>query len=338
MLNCLGVALGLSSKPASFHHPHLCLHVFLSLLFCPQSRFQLLFSGVVMSSSKRSVLITGCSDGGLGAALAIAFHEAGLKVYATTRDWSKMSQLASLGIELLTLDILSESSIADCVGKLSSLDILVNNAGSQYLMPVSDISIVEGKKLFDLNVWAHIAVTQAFLPLLRSSDSGLIVNHTSISACTTVPFSSVYNASKAALAMFSDTLRLELQPFGINVVDLRTGLVRSNLIDNTRRIQGTSEDLLPKDSIFQPAKNVVEKILRMDSFAGQGTPRDTWANGVVGDLLKARPPNVIWRGENAWLARIATMLPFGTFDGFVKKLAGLDLVAKVIREKQADTE
>ena len=73
-----------------------------------------------MSSSKPSVLITGCSDGGLGAARAKAFHEAGLKVYATARDPSKMSQLASLGIETLTLDIQSESSIADCVGKLSS--------------------------------------------------------------------------------------------------------------------------------------------------------------------------------------------------------------------------
>lgn len=285
-----------------------------------------------MSSPKRTVLITGCSDGGLGAALAKAFYEAGLKVYATARDPSKMSQLASLGIELLTLDILSESSIADCVSKLSSLDILVNNAGAQYPMPVSDVSIVEAKKLFDLNVWSHIAVTQAFLPLLRSSTSGLIVNQTSISASTTVPFSAVYNASKAALAMFSDTLRLELQPFGINVVDLRTGLVQSTMINNTRLNQ--SVDLLPKDSIFHPAKTTVEKILRMDEFVGKGMQTDTWVKGVVGDLLRARPPNVIWRGETAWLARIATVLPFGTFDGFVKKLAGLDVVEKLIKEER----
>ena len=205
-------------------------------------------------------------------------------------------------------------------------------------MPVSDVSIVEGKKLFDLNLWSQIAVTQAFLPLLRSSHSGLIVNQTSISASMTVPFSSVYNASKAALAMFSDTLRLELQPFGINVVDLRTGIVQSKLIDNTRLNQGTSDHLLPKDSLFQPAKNVVEKILRMDEFVGKGMPSDAWAKGVVGDLLNARPPNVIWRGESAWLTRIATMLPFGTLDGFVKKLAGLDLVEKVVKAKQADPE
>ncbi|KAK9342489.1 hypothetical protein V1522DRAFT_425026 [Lipomyces starkeyi] len=132
-----------------------------------------------MTSSKRTVLITGCSDGGMGAALAVAFHDAGLQVYATARNTAKMSHLASLGIKTLTLDVLSDSSIAECVGKLTSLDILVNNAGATYGMPVSDLSIAESKKLFDLNVWSYLAVTQAFLPLLLKS-KGMIVNHTSV--------------------------------------------------------------------------------------------------------------------------------------------------------------
>lgn len=293
-----------------------------------------------MSISKRTVLITGCSDGGLGAALAIAFHEAGLKVYATARNPSKMSNLASLGIEVLTLDIESDSSIAACVSKLSSLDILVNNAGAQFLMPISDVSIPDAKKLFDLNVWAHIAVTQAFLPLLlQSSHGGLIVNQTSVGACITIPFQSVYNASKAAFAMFSDTLRLELQPFGIKVVDLRTGVVKTNLIGNVQQSQkeGGKEELLPKGSLYQPAKDTVEKALRQEAFVGQGMPSEKWARGVVGDLLKAKPPGVIWRGESAWLTRIATMLPFGTFDGMVKKLTGLDVVEKAVKARQGGT-
>ena len=285
-----------------------------------------------MSTPKRTVLITGCSDGGLGAALAIAFHEAGLKVYATARNPSKMSHLATLGINLLTLDVQSESSIAVCVNELPSLDILVNNAGAQYLMPVSDVSISEGKNLFDLNVWSHIAVTQAFLPLLlRSSHGGLIVNQTSVGACTTIPFQSVYNASKAAFAMFSDTLRLELQPFGINVIDLRTGVVKTNLIKN---VQQSQKELLPAGSLYQPAKERVEQALRQEGFEGQGMPSETWAREVVRDLLKAKPPSVIWRGESAWLTRIATMLPFGTLDGMVKKLTGLDVVEKVVKGKQ----
>ena len=84
---------------------------------------------VAMAKAKRSVLITGCSDGGTGAALAEAFHNAGYKVYATARSVKKMEGLTASGIEKLELDILSESSITACVSKLNSLDVLVNNAG-----------------------------------------------------------------------------------------------------------------------------------------------------------------------------------------------------------------
>lgn len=81
-----------------------------------------------MTKSERIVLITGCSDGGTGAALAEAFRNSGLRVIATSRNIKKMDYLASLGVETLELDVLSESSISACVGKLDSLDILVNNA------------------------------------------------------------------------------------------------------------------------------------------------------------------------------------------------------------------
>lgn len=137
-----------------------------------------------MADSKRTVLITGCSDGGMGAALAKEFHTAGLHVYATARDTSKMESLTALGIETLLLDIQSESSIEDCAKKVPRLDILINNAGAQYTMPIADISIPEAKKLFDLNVWGNIAMTQAFLPQLLKSSKAIVVNHTSVGAGT----------------------------------------------------------------------------------------------------------------------------------------------------------
>ncbi|KAI9734420.1 MAG: hypothetical protein M1818_006808 [Claussenomyces sp. TS43310] len=108
-----------------------------------------------------------------------------------------MTHLISLDIETLTLDVLSESSIAACVSKLSGLDILVNDAGAIYDMFLSDLSIPKAKKLFDLNVWSYLAVTQAFLPLLLES-KGMIVNHTSVASVVTVPFQSAYNASIVA--------------------------------------------------------------------------------------------------------------------------------------------
>jgi 1-acylglycerone phosphate reductase len=277
--------------------------------------------------SKRTVLITGCSDGGLGGALAVAFHKAGLHVYATARNPLKMKSLSALGIETLTLDVLSDSSIAECVSKLSSLDILVNNAGAGYTMPFSDLSILKAKELFDLNVWSYIAVTQAFLPLLLKS-KGMIVNQTSLASVTTVPFQSAYHASKAAIATFSDSQRLELEPFGIKVVDLKTGMVESNFWNNVKDTGGT----LPEDSIYEPAREEVETTLRGRAFVGNGEPPELWAGRVVKDLMKSKPPPVIWRGTNAGLVRIATMLPFGSLDRKAKQMTALDVVEQVIKK------
>lgn len=282
-----------------------------------------------MASAKRTVLITGCSDGGLGSALAIALHKAGLHVYATARNPSKMTELTSLGIETLTLDVQSDSSIAACVGRLSSLDILVNNAGAMYTMPVSDLSIPEAKKLFDLNVWSYIAVTQAFLPLLLKS-RGMIVNQTSGASVVTVPFQSAYNASKAAIAMFSDTQRLELEPFGITVVDLKTGTVKSNIMKNNKEMTQAS---LPKGSIYEPAKEAVEKTMSGDKIFESAMSAQQWAEVVAHNLLKKKPPPNIWTGGlNDWLVRIATILPFGTLDGPMKKLTGLDIVKQKVQQ------
>jgi 1-acylglycerone phosphate reductase len=281
-----------------------------------------------MSTKKRTVLITGCSEGGIGAALAAAFQEAGFHVYATVRNPAKMETLRARGIDTLTLDVQNGASIQECVSKLSSLNILVNNAGVQFLMPVVDVDISEAKKIFDLNVFSQLAVTQAFLPLILKSPKGMIVNQTSVGASSTIPFQAVYNASKAAMAMFSDSMRLELSPFGITVVDLRTGVVKTNLIKNLKETQQPS---LPEGSIYEPAKQTVEKALRQEGFEGQGLPADQWAKGVVSDLAKSNPPPVIWRGESAWLVRLATVLPFGMFDNMIKKMTGLDVVEKAVR-------
>ncbi|PGH08873.1 hypothetical protein AJ80_07745 [Polytolypa hystricis UAMH7299] len=287
---------------------------------------------------KRTVLITGCSDGGLGAALAIAFHKAGLHVYATARNVSKMSVLASHGIDTLPLDILSASSIASCVEKLSSsssfsgLDILVNNAGGGYSMPISDIDIEDAKTLFDLNVWAQIAVTQAMLPLLRRKEKSkngggdMIVNHTSSASVVAIPFQGAYNASKAAMAMLSHTMRLELSPFGIAVVDVKSGIIESNFFEN----KGVG--VLPADSIYMPAREFVEKAT-WGAPVGRGISRaKVWAEQVVADLLRSRgPPITVWRGTKASTAKWGSMLPAWVLDTIAKKMFGMDVVERMIR-------
>ena len=282
-----------------------------------------------MADSRRTVLITGCSDGGMGAELAKEFHKAGLYVYATARDSSKMESLTSLGIETLLLDVQSESSIEDCVKKVSRLDILINNAGALYTMPLADVSIPEAKKIFDVNVWSYITMVQAFLPLLLKSAKPIVVNHTSTGSGIAIPFQGVYNASKAAMALFSDVLRLELQPFGISVINLKTGGVKTNVVKNLQAKQPE----IPEGSIYTPAKELVNKSLRSEWFENMGISAEQWAKEVVADLLKKNPPSVIWRGESAGLARLGSFFPYGWFDGMFKRMTGLDKVEAVIRKE-----
>jgi 1-acylglycerone phosphate reductase len=157
----------------------------------------------------------------------------------------------------------------------------------------------------------------------------MIVNQTSALSLAVVPFQSAYNASKAAIAMFSGSQRLELEPFGITVVDLRTGGVNTNLLNNFKESTQVS---LTKSSIYEPAKEVVEKALRGDGFEGGGMSVQQWAGLVVQDLLRKKPPPNIWRGSQAWLARIGSILPFGTLDGALKKMTGLDVVERLVQK------
>lgn len=209
-------------------------------------------------------------------------------------------------------------------------------AGGSYNMPLSDLPIAEAKNLFDLNVWACLAVTQAFLPSLMKSKSegegkgkgrGMIVNHASCASLCSVPFQGAYSASKAAMATFSDTQRLELQPFGIRVVDLKTGFVESNFQNNVRGKKAS----LPAGSIYTEAKEVVERAMQGVAMESLGTSSEEWAKAVVSDLLHSSC-STVWRGNKAWLVRIGSMLPFGSLDGTVNNLAGMSEVEQMIQK------
>ncbi len=292
--------------------------------------------------SKKTVLVTGCSDGGTGSALAIAFHQAGWRVFATARNPSKMSSAATAGIETLTLDVQSQESLSSCVAAVAkltggSLDALVNNAGVGLSMPVADLSVEEAKKMFDTNVWAPVLTTQAFLPMLMTAQSdALIVNNTSVAGVFGLPFQAAYNASKAAAIMLSDGMRLELAPFGIKVVDLRTAVVRTNFYANVKENDMSTK--LPASSIYQIAREPVERTLS-GAFgeipAGErGQPAEVWAKNVVADLNKKTPPAVIWRGEGASQIWMAQCMPHGTLDGMAKKMSRIDKVAEALKKQK----
>lgn len=139
------------------------------------------------SIQKKTVLITGCSAGGIGWAMARAFQKQNFHVFATMRDISNATDLQELEhVEVLELDVTMPPSISGCrelVTKRTGgrLDILVNNAGVEFQSPLLDAGIEDAKKLYDVNVWGLLAMVQAFAPLLIEA-KGIVINQSSIDA------------------------------------------------------------------------------------------------------------------------------------------------------------
>ena len=167
--------------------------------------------------TKKSVLITGCSDGSLGAALALAFAAHNFHVFATLRDPPKAASLSSHpDIEVLPLEVTHPSSISSCVATVEKktggrLDVLVNNAGIMFVMPLLDTSIEESKKLFDVNVWGLLAVTQAFAPMLVRS-KGVLLNIASIAGAVRMAWQGPYSPCCPALPSSSSYSSRRLVP------------------------------------------------------------------------------------------------------------------------------
>ncbi|KAK7954813.1 NADPH-dependent 1-acyldihydroxyacetone phosphate reductase [Apiospora saccharicola] len=286
-------------------------------------------------AAKKTVLITGCSDGSLGSALALAFHAAGSwRVLASARNLTKLQKVKDAGIECVQLDVQSPESIAqavDEVGRLTggALDALVNNAGIGGNMPVIHVDLPTTRDMFELNVFSVIATTQAFVPLLlKSTRNPLLVNNTTGQALLGCgfPFQGAYAASKAAAASFTESLRLELAPLGVRVVNLLTGGVKSGFTSNTQ-FSGTE---LPPGSIYNLAKTAIEAAWK-DTSDDSKTDAAEWARQVVHDLSQAKPPYLVSRGAQARLGRLVTLLPTGTMDGTFKKMSGIDVLDKEIR-------
>jgi 1-acylglycerone phosphate reductase len=294
-------------------------------------------SSQAASMKPKTVLITGCSDGGLGSALALEFaNSPKYHVLATARNPAKMSHLREKSnTTLLTLDVLSEASIKSCLATVSadfgSLDMLINNAGTGLMSPLSDATDLDAcRRTFDLNVWAALAVTQAFLPLLIKA-KGVVVMNSSVTSVVPVPGMGIYSASKAALAMLTDTLRLEVAPFGIRVVELKTGTVESNFHEDGGKA------VLPADSLYAPIKADMETLI--NGTAKEDTSRrmdaSVWAKQVVGQLVKSDPPTKVWKGGAAGTIYWVTTLPLQTFmQGTLAKVAGLTRLGEMLRTQE----
>ena len=179
---------------------------------------------------KKVILITGASSG-MGKVFALDLAKEGHLVYGAARRTDLLEELAQKGVQTIALDVTNEESMKSCIQaileKEGRIDVLVNNAGYGSYGTIEEVSMEEAKRQFEVNVFGLARMTQLVLPGMRKQKSGKIINISSIGGKIATPFGAWYHASKFAVEGMSDSLRLEVAPFGIDVVVIEPGGVKS---------------------------------------------------------------------------------------------------------------
>lgn len=271
---------------------------------------------------KRVVLITGCSSG-IGKALAEEFHKCGFSVVATARSLDSLDGLKAKGISTYSLDVTDEVGMNQVVKAVLQqerrIDVLVNNAGYALIGPAVELPEKELKLQFQTNVTAPLLLAQKVAPVMKEQRSGLIINIGSISGLVTTPFSGAYCASKAALHALSDALRMELAPFGINVVSVQPGAIKSQFGEAATRI---SARVLKPDSWYLS----IEESIKMRAKLSQvnATPSEEFARRLVSEVMAIKPPSILRIGKQSFIFPLLKQLISTTLlDGILKKKFGL---------------
>lgn len=187
-----------------------------------------------MAASSSAVLITGCSTG-IGRATATHLAAKGHTVYATARKLEAIADLEAAGCKLLALDVTSEASMTAAVDHVvaaeGAIGALVNNAGYSQSGALETVTPEDLRRQFETNVFGLVRMCQLALPSMRAQRRGRIVNVSSMGANFTFPGGGVYHATKHAVDSLSDALRFEVAGFGIDVVIVQPGLIRTNFAE-----------------------------------------------------------------------------------------------------------
>ena len=261
-----------------------------------------------MTGRTKSVLVTGASSG-IGYTTAIEFAKRGYQVFAGARRLERMARLESeYGINIVELDVTSTESVQK-VKKLivektgGTLDVLYNNAGQHCAFPALDLKDEYFEKCFAVNVFGPMRVVREFGPLVIKA-KGVIGFTGSVAGIVAFPFSSVYGATKAAIHQYADTLKLELEPFEVKVVNFVTGGVQSEIGDDRS---------LSSDSVYN-VPPMEESLLERREMARRNHPMSSslYSYKVVNDFERAKlnGPLHIYRGKMAtFLYFVSRFLP-----------------------------
>ena len=240
---------------------------------------------------EKVAVVTGTSSG-IGFETALALAREGYHTYATMRDTTKSDKIKELGqkenlkISVLELDVDDEDSIKAAIKKIldekQSIDVLVNNAGWGLWGCVEDVSVDEFKAQFDTNFFSVISLIQEVGPTMRKQGSGKIVNISSVAGRIGFPASPAYISSKFALEGLSESLRLEMSPFGVDVIIIEPGVIKTNFLNPVKLAKKSESDTAYRDITARVVSGV-------KMMAEMGTPAKEVADTIVKAINDDKP-------------------------------------------------
>ncbi|MFF0266991.1 oxidoreductase [Kribbella sp. NPDC004536] len=268
-------------------------------------------------------LVTGASSG-IGEATALELANAGCTVYAAARRVERMAHLIESGIRPIPMDVTDDVSMQEGVNKIIAdtgrIDVLVNNAGYGSYGALEDVPMDEARYQFEVNVFGAARLTQLVLPHMRATRSGKIVNITSMGGRIHTPLGAWYHATKFALEAISDCLRLEVKPFGIDVIVIEPGGIRSEwagiAADKVRAVSSAGA--------YAPQGNAVADSLSSESNQRRSSPPELIAR-TIRKAVTARKPNTRYAvGFGAKpMIFLHDVLPDRTFDAVMRRATGI---------------
>ncbi len=234
--------------------------------------------------SNKVALVTGASSG-IGYETALELQSKGFTVYATARRLETMKKLEEKGINVIHLDVTNEDSMQSCintiVNKEGRIDVLVNNAGYGSYGSVEDVSMEEARRQLEVNIFGLARLTQLIIPHMRKQNYGKIVNISSVGGQIYTLLGAWYHTTKFALEGFSNSLRLELKPFGIDVIVIQPGAIKTEWAE-------VALDNLKKTSQNGAYKETSEKVAKMMSNYS-GSPA-TVISKLIGKAVTVNKP------------------------------------------------
>ena len=285
-------------------------------------RIKLLHGYIKKRSMEKVAVVTGSSSG-IGFETSLALAREGYFTYATMRDMKKADEIQkiadeeNISLKVIELDVDNEESAENAINTIiqekGRVDVLVNNAGWGIWGTGEDVSVEEFKEQFETNFFSVVRMIQKVAPTMRNQGSGNIVNISSVAGRIGLPASTAYVSSKFAVEGLSESLRYELGQFGVNVIIIEPGVIKTNFFDSMKTAKKADEGGAYRDI-------TIKVITGVKMMAEMGTSPKEVAQVIIKSLKEEKPlPRYIVGNDAAMFMESKKMKTDIEFENYMKK-------------------